>query len=281
MRRTSSSDIDQGVGIFSHEAEERVMFLRAEGGSGAGDDMAATAVAEVLIIGTANMADPSQRTTLSLPAGTVSRREQAAEVVLFDEARADLPKPYVTSNAEAAEARETALHRREWESRERARTILRQWRSRDPGADGNAMLARPHKDVPIAFLSADTLEAALTRQFADSHLIDRMWDAGQLNDWQYATTNKLLQLCDDTGMLSSKVALIGRIGGGGHGEMSDAMAAAWKEWGCCMEKIGHPGSEVLSELCHGTLPARGEAAPVEAMKDGLRYLSRRWNIDRI
>jgi hypothetical protein len=90
------------------------------------------------------------------------------------------------------------------------------------------MLARPHKDVPIAFLSADTLEAALTRQFADSHLIDRMWDAGQLNDWQYATANKLLQLCDDTGMLSSKVALIGRIGGSGHGEMSDAMAAAWK-----------------------------------------------------
>jgi hypothetical protein len=48
-----------------------------------------------------------------------------------------------------------------------------------------------------------------------------------------------------------------------------------------MKKIGHPGNEVLSELCHGTLPARGEAAPVEAMKDGLRYLSRRWNIDRI
>jgi hypothetical protein len=109
-------------------------------------------------------------------------------------------------------------------------------RSRDPGAEGNAMLARPHKDVPIAFLSADTLEAALTRQFADSHLIDRMWDAGQLNDWQYATANKLLQLCDDTGMLSSKVALIGRIGGSGHGEMSDAMAAAWKNGAAAWKK---------------------------------------------
>jgi hypothetical protein len=255
------------------------MFSSAEGGSGAGDDMAATAVAEVSIVGPANAADLSQRTTLTLPAGTVSRQEQPAEVVLFDEARADLPKPYVTSDADAAKARQVALHRREWESRERARTILRQWRSGDPGADGGAMLARPHKDVPIAFLSADTLEAALTRQFADSHLIDRMWDNGQLNDWQFATANRLLALCDDTGMLRSNVALIGRAGGGGQGEMSDKMAAAWKEWSRCMEKIGHPANEVLSELCHGTLAIRGQASRAEAMKDGLRILAKGWGID--
>jgi hypothetical protein len=240
--------------------------------------MAATAVSISTTQGSEDTA-LVQRTTLTLPAGTVVRQEQPAEVVLFDEARADLPRPHVTSDADAAEARRTALHRREWESRERARTILRQWRSGDPGADGNAMLARPHKDVPIAFLSADTLEAALTRQFADSHLIDRMWDAGQLNDWQYATANKLLQICDDTGMLASKVALIGRTGGGGQGEMSDGMAAAWKEWGRCMELIGHPANEVLGELCHGSLAIRGQASRAEAMKDGLRILARRWGID--
>jgi hypothetical protein len=106
-----------------------------------------------------------------------------------------------------------------------------------------------------------------------------MWDAGQLNDWQYATANKLLQICDDTGMLASKVALIGRTGGGGQGEMSDGMAAAWKEWGRCMELIGHPANEVLGELCHGSLAIRGQASRAEAMKDGLRILARRWGID--
>lgn len=241
--------------------------------------MAATAVAKTSTTQGSKDAALVQRTTLTLPAGSVVRQDQPAEVVLFDEARADLPKPYVTSDADAAEARQTALHKREWESRERARTILRQWRSGDAGAEGGAMLARPHKDVPIAFLSADTLEAALTRQFADSHLIDRMWDTGQLNDWQYATANKLLALCDDTGMLSSKVALIGRTGGSGQGEMSDGMAAAWKEWGRCMDAIGYPGSELLADLCLGQLTVRGDAERMAALKSGLRQLARRWRID--
>jgi len=240
--------------------------------------MAATAVTSILTSGTAE-ATPASRNTLTLPGKTAPpSAPAAAEVVVFDEARADRPKPYVTSEADAAEARDIALRRREWESRERARIILRQWRSGDPGADGNAMLARPHKDVPIAFLSADTLEAALTRQFADSHLIDRMWDAGQLNDWQYATANRLLQICDDTGMLASKVALIGRTGGG-HAEMSDGMAAAWKEWGRCMDLVGHPASEILSEMCQGNQTIRGQSARSDALENGLRRLARRWGID--
>jgi hypothetical protein len=241
--------------------------------------MAATAVTSISTSGAAEAA-PASRNTLTLPADAApSSISTAAEVVVFDEARLDRPKPYVTSDADAAEAHKAALHRREWESRERARTILRQWQSGDAGADGNAMLARPHKDVPIAFLSADTLEAALTRQFADSHLIDRMWDAGQLSDWQYATANRLLQLCDDTGMLSSKVALLGRTGGGGHVEMSDGMAAAWKEWGRCMDLVGYPASEILSEMCLGNLTIRGQSVRAVALENGLRRLALRWGTD--
>lgn len=218
-------------------------------------------------------------TTLTLPAGAKPPPAPTAEVVVFDEARADLPRPYVTSDEMAKEARRAALHQREWESRERARAYLVQIRSHDPGADGNAMLARPHKDIPLAFISGDALEAALTRQFADSHLIDRMWDAGQLNDWQYAAANRLLQLCDDTGMMASKVAMLGRTGGG-HAEMSDKMAAAWSEWRDCMDAIGHPGSELLVDLCLGQLTVRGQADRMAALKEGLRYLARRWRIDR-
>ncbi|MBC9209815.1 hypothetical protein IBL26_23460 [Roseomonas aerophila] len=221
---------------------------------------------------------PVSRTTLTLPVGARPRPEKPAEVVVFQEARADLPRPYVTSDAAAAEARKVALHQREWESRVRARTILRQWRAGDPGAGGQAMLARPHKDVPVAFLSPDTLEAALTRRFADSHLIDRMWDNGQLNDGQYAAANKLLQLCDDAGMLASKVAMLGRVGTG-YVEMSDGMAAAWYEWHRCMRLVGQPADEMLSQLCHGTLAIRGQGQRAQAMRDGLHRLARRWGID--
>ena len=240
--------------------------------------MTAQAVAKTVTTPGQDDAALAQPTTLSLPAGAVIRPTSSAAVVLFDEARPDRPKPYVTSDADAAEARRAALHRREWESRERARAYLLQSRSGDPGADGNAMLARPHKDIPLAFISEDALEAALTRRFADSHLIDRLWDRGQLNDWQYAAANRLLQLCDDTGMLASKVALLGRIGVG-HAEMTDKMATAWSEWRDCMDAIGHPGSELLADLCLGQLTVRGQVSRMEALKAGLRSLARRWRID--
>ncbi len=233
------------------------------------------------IAATTNQGDGqvSGRAALTLSGGATPPPAPAAEVVVFDEARADLPRPYVTTDAMAEEARRAAQHQREWESRERARAYLVQIRDGDPGADGEAMLARPHKDIPLAFVHEAALEAALSRHFSDSHLIDRMWDAGQLNDWQYAAANRLLQLCDDTGMMASKVALLGRTGGG-HAEMSDKMAAAWSEWRDCMDAIGHPGSELLVDLCLGQLTVRGQADRMAALKEGLRYLARRWGIDR-
>ncbi len=216
--------------------------------------------------------------TLSLSVGAKPEQASAAEVVVFDDARVDLPRPYVTPDAMADEARRAARHQWEWESRDRARSYLMQVWSGDPGADGNAMLARPHKDIPLAFISEDALEAALSRRFTDSHLIDRMWDRGQLNDWQYAAANRLLQLCDDTGMLASKVALLGRTGSG-HAVMSDKMAAAWSEWRACMDRIGHPGSELLVDLCLGQLTVRGQADRMAALKGGLDQLARRWRIE--
>lgn len=267
------------MNFSSQDCEAQVCFACAEWGSGAGDTMAATAVVAISDQQGGEDAALPQRNTLTLPAGARPRQEQPAEVLLFDEARADMPKPYVTSDAEAAEAKRAAAHQREWESRERARAYLVQIRSGDAGTGGEAMLARPHKDIPLAFLSEEVLEAALARQFADSHLIDRAWDAGQLNDWQYAVANRLLQLCDDTGMLSSKVALLGRTGTG-HAEMSDKMAAAWKEWRLCMDGVGHPGSELLVDLCLGQLTVRGQAGRMEALRDGLCYLAHRWKIER-
>lgn len=86
-------------------------------------------------------------TTLTLLAGAKPPPVSTAEVVVFHEARADLPRPYVTSDEMAEEARRAGLHQREWESRERARAYLVQIRSGDPGADGAAMRARPHKDI--------------------------------------------------------------------------------------------------------------------------------------
>lgn len=227
-------------------------------------------------------ATSDQPKTLRLPVKIKPSLKRPAEVTIFDEARADLPRPHITTDQQAEEA----LHRhrcaieRERKSRERGGEILRRRREGDRADDdGNAMLARPYRNVPIAFLSTETLEAALTRQFVDSHLIDRMWDAGQLNDWQYATANRLLQLCEETGMLSSKVALLGRAGGSGWGEMSDGMAAAWKEWGRCMDLVGQPASEILSEICQGNLTIRGQSIRSDALENGLRRLARRWGID--
>ncbi|QTI82154.1 hypothetical protein IAI58_22645 (plasmid) [Roseomonas marmotae] len=223
-----------------------------------------------------------KRTILTLPAGAMPRQMPAplAEVVIFDEAR-QLPAPHVTTDEEADEARQRGAQERQREraSRAQAAEILRRRREGEEGEDdGEAMLARPYRNVPIAFLSDDTLEAALTRQFADAHLIDRMWDAGQLNDWQYATANRLLQLCDEAGMLASKVALIGRSGTG-HAEMSDAMAAAHATWKRLMAEIGYPGDELLISLCQGELTVRGQAARAAALVAGLRHLAQRWGID--
>jgi hypothetical protein len=241
--------------------------------------MAAAAVSDDSTTGAAEAA-PKQRKTLSLPAGAVRRQRQApAEVVIFEEASAALPKPHVTSDAEAEEARAGRAHVQERErlSRERGAKILRQWRSGDAGAAGEAMLARPHKDVPIAFLDPDVLEAALTRQFGDAHLIDRMWDQGQLNDWQYATANRLLQLAEAAGMINSKVAGLGRSGAG-HAEMSDGMAAAHARLNKLLSEVGTFSAEMLLDLCLESYSARGQANRAEAMKDGLQHLARVWGI---
>jgi hypothetical protein len=241
--------------------------------------MTATAVAAVLIIGAAEAA-PVQRNTLTLPAGATPRQAQPAEVVVFDEAREDLPKPWVCSDemAEAARQQRAEALERERQSRAKAREILRKRQDGEDDEDLNAMLARPQRLVPIAFLSDHTLEAALTRQFTDSHLIDRMWDNGQLNDWQYAAANKLLQLFDDAGLSSSKVAQLGRIGTS-VANMTDDMAAARRTWNRLMGKIGYPGDEMLTSLCLGELRVQGQVSRAQALKEGLRQLAIHWGID--
>lgn len=234
--------------------------------------MAATAVAKIENIGAAAAGAPSSN-TLTLPVGRQPRKQKRGQVLRLD----DQPKAHVTSDAEAAEAKRAAAQRREWESRERARVYLRQWHSGDAGAEGAAMLARPHKDIPLAFISPDAVEASLTRQFCDNHLIDRMWDSGQLNDWQYAAANRLLILCGDAGLLPSSSSPYGRVGPGQ--DMSDAMAAARARWNHLMNQIGRPGDELLTSLCHEQLTIRGQAARVEALKDGLRFLAKTWGIE--
>lgn len=242
--------------------------------------MAAAAVSDILTSGAADAA-PEQRTTLRLPAGAARRKRQPpAEVVIFDEASAALPRPHVTSDAQAEEARASRAHAREREqrSRERASKVLRQWRSGDPGSEGQGMLARPHKDIPLSMLDPEVLEAALARQFADAHLIDRMWDAGQLNDWQFATANRLLELAEAAGMINSKVAGLGRSGAG-HAEMSDGMAASHARLNKLLSEVGVFSAEMLLDLCLEAYSARGQASRSEAMKDGLRHLARVWGID--
>jgi hypothetical protein len=267
---------------FSSRTREHHLFSRrAEGGSGAGADMTATAAAETSMLGAAVEAAPAQRIILSLPAGTMPRQEQqTAEVVVFDEARQDLPKPWVCSDevADAARQQRAEALERERQSRALASEILRKRQDGEDDEDMTAMLARPQRLVPIAFLSDDTLAAALTRQFADSHLIDRMWDNGQLNDWQYAVANRLLALFNDAGLFSSKVAQIGR-NGTGVAEMSDGMAQARRAWNRLMEEIGYPGDELLTGLCLEELTVRGQAARADALANSLRHLAGRWGID--
>lgn len=231
----------------------------------------------------ADRAGRAPRTTLSLPAGTKPRQESlAAEVLVFDQSQADLPKPWTTpdSMAEAVRQRREEAIKQERQSRARAVAILHKRQAGQEGDDGEAMLARPHRMVPVAFLSTATLAAALTRQFADSHLIDRMWDQGQLNDWQYATANRLLQLFEDAGLSSSLVAQLGRIGSS-VANMPDDMAAARRTWNRLMRKIGYPGDELLSSLCLSELRIQGQASRAQALKDGLRHLAKTWGIDMI
>jgi hypothetical protein len=278
--RNYSGKPNLGLNFSSRECEHLLFSFRAEGGSGAGADMTATAVAAVFTTDATTMA-PVQRNTLTLPAGAMPRRDnQAAEVVVFDEARQDLPKPWVCPDEVADTARQQRAEalERERQSRALASEILRQRQDGQDDEDMTAMLARPQRLVPIAFLSDDALAAALTRQFADSHLIDRMWDNGQLNDWQYAAANKLLGLFNDAGLFSSKVAQIGR-NGTGVAEMSDGMAQARHAWNRLMEEIGYPGDELLTGLCLEELTVRGQAARAEALVQALRLLAERWGID--
>jgi hypothetical protein len=162
--------------------------------------MAAQAVAKVVVTGEgAVAASRTDRSTLTLPAGaTRPQTPSTAAVVVFDQGSPERPKPYCTSDMAAEDARQQReqAQARERQSRAQAEAILRQRRAGGTEEDGEAMLIRPHRMIPIAFLSSDTLEAALCRQFADSHLIDRLWDRSQLNDWQYAVANRLLQLCE-------------------------------------------------------------------------------------
>jgi hypothetical protein len=208
------------------------------------------------------------------------RQGPSVEVVVFDEARQDLPKPWVCSDdlAEAARQQRAEALQRERQFRARAAEILRKRQAGQEDDDGEAMLARPHRMVPIAFLSDATLAAALTRQFADSHLIDRMWDNGQLNDWQYAVANKLLYLFDDAGLSSSKVAQLGRIGTS-VANMTDDMAAARRTWNRLMGKIGYPGDEMLTSLCLGELQVRGQVSRAQALKESLRHLAIHWGME--
>lgn len=279
FNRNYSGQPNLGLNFSSHGCEHLLLWPRAEGGSGAGANMPATAVAEISMTG-ANEA-PAPRNTLTLPVGAMPRQDnQPAEVVVFDEARQDLPKPWVCPDEVAETARQQRVEalERERQSRALASEILRKRQNGEDDEDLNAMLARPQRLVPIAFLSDDTLAAALTRQFADSHLIDRMWDSGQLNDWQYAAANKLLGLFNDAGLFSSKVAQIGR-NGTGVSEMSDGMAQARRAWNRLMEEIGYPGDELLTSLCLEELTVRGQAARAEALMQALRHLAERWGID--
>lgn len=152
----------------------------------------------------------------------------------------------------------------------------------DRGATGPAQRRRAGEVVTIALPveiapGVSRLQRAEVLRYADVHVIDRMGNAGQLNDRQHANAAALLNLWRAAGLEPRVTADLTGTRGGRAIERDPEEVAAEDWFHREMKRFRGQPSGLLMDLLRGTHPGVKWLATVQAALDRLDHLPANWD----
>lgn len=154
----------------------------------------------------------------------------------------------------------------------------------DRGATGPAQRRRPGEVVTIALPveiapGVTRLQRAEVLRYADVHVIDRMGNAGQLNDRQHTNAAALLNLWRAAGLEPRVTADLTSTRGGRAIERDPAEADAEDHFHREMRRFKGQVAGIVMDMLRGTHPGVKWLATLQSALDRLDHLPARWGGD--
>ena len=162
-------------------------------------------------------------------------------------------------------------------------------RSVDPVTIPAGMIETSRQPRPYCMTDAEAQaakEAAQAKRrlpspvtYAEAHLIDRMWNRGQLNDQQHDTATRLYALFLAAGLEPRMVADIGERLAKSR-EIDEGTANSRAAWNAVVARVQGKRQELLHDLCLGRHPGLHWLATLQASLDDIqRFLARKKRVD--